>query len=110
MKPVVNQFEIHPLFSQKKLVKFCHDHSIAVEAYTPLGRFDVRIAENPFLVSLGEKYNKTVAQIVLRWHIQNSIIPIPRSSRHQGLLENIDVFNFVVFTFLQKETIFQGAP
>ena len=94
VQPVVNQIEIHPLFSQKELIKYCHDRSIVVEAYTPLGRFDERIKQNEILAVLARKYNKSISQIILRWHIQNSVIPVPRSSRKEGLQENIDVFDF----------------
>ena len=94
--PSVNQIEIHPLFSQKELIAYCHERGIIVEAYTPLGRFDKRIKQNETLNLLAEKYNKSISQIILRWHIQNSVIPVPRSSRYKGLQENIDIFDFML--------------
>ncbi len=92
--PEVNQVEIHPLFTQKPLVEFCHGLNIRVEAYTPLGRFDRRLRENPVLAELAARHGKTIAQIILRWHIQNRVVPLPRSSRREGLKENLAVFDF----------------
>ena len=92
--PSINQFEVHPLFTQKDEISFCKLNGITVEAYTPIARFDDRLVRLPLLKKLGEKYKKTIVQIVLRWHIQSGIIPVVRalSSNHQK--ENLDIFNF----------------
>lgn len=92
--PVINQFEIHPLFTQKELINFCYSHKIAVQAYTPIARFDDRLVRLPLLKRLGEKYKKTIVQIVLRWHIQNGVIPVVRTLTSNHQKENLDIFNF----------------
>ena len=94
--PEVNQIEVHPLFTQKPLLDYCKSKGIVVEAYTPVGRYDDRLVRLPLLKKLEKKYNKSFVQIILRWHIQNGVIPVVRalSSRHQK--ENIDVFDFIL--------------
>lgn len=92
--PMVNEIEVHPLFSQKPLIQFCKEHNIRVEAYTPLARNEERLRRNRVLHALADKYNKTTIQIILRWHIENGVIPIPRSTNIQRLKQNIDVFDF----------------
>ena len=92
--PAVNQFEVHPLFTQKALIEFCKSRGIAVEAYTPIARFDDRLVRLPALNAIARKYNKSVVQIVLRWHIQNGIIPVVRSLNKRRQLENISIFDF----------------
>ena len=92
--PMVNEVEVHPLFSQKKLKQYCESKNIRMEAYTPLARNDERLRRNRTLLALADKYNKTPLQIILRWHIENGIIPIPRSTNESRLRQNIDVFDF----------------
>lgn len=92
--PAVDQFEIHPLFTQKPLIEFCRNHDIQVQAYTPLARNDDRLTKNLILRGLAEKYGKTIQQIILRWHLQLVQIPIPRSLNHARQLQNISIFDF----------------
>ena len=92
--PMVNEVEVHPLLTQKPLIEFCEKHNIRVEAYTPLARNDFRMLRNREVQAMMQKYNKTFLQIVLRWHIQNGVIPIPRSTNLKRLKENISVFDF----------------
>lgn len=92
--PMVNEIEVHPLFSQKPLIKFCKDNNIRVEAYTPMARNDERLRNNRTLLALAKKYGKTTMQIILRWHIENGVIPIPRSTNKERLKQNIDLFDF----------------
>ena len=92
--PAVDQFEIHPLFTQKPLVEFCHQHGIAVQAYTPLARNDDRLTKNLILLGLAKKYHKSIQQIILRWDIQLQQIPIPRSFNPKRQKQNIDIFDF----------------
>ena len=94
VKPAVNQIEIHPLFTQKALIEYCKTKEIVVEAYTPIARFDDRLVRLPILKNIANKYNKSIAQIVLRWHIQNGIIPVVRSLNKNRQLENISIFDF----------------
>ena len=92
--PAVDQFEIHPLFTQKPLITFCRSHDIQVQAYTPLARNDDRLTKNLILRGLAEKYGKTIQQIILRWHVQLNQIPVPRSLNHTRQLQNINIFDF----------------
>jgi diketogulonate reductase-like aldo/keto reductase len=92
--PVVNQIEIHPLFTQKPLIDYCKSKNIAVEAYTPIARFDDRLVKLPALKVIAKKYNKTIVQVVLRWHIQNGVIPVIRSLNKHRQAENISIFDF----------------
>lgn len=90
--PVLNQIELHPYFQQKELRDFHAKHNIATEAWSPLAKG--KMLEDKILVDLSKKYNKTTAQIILRWHFENGIIAIPKSSQTKRILENIDIFDF----------------
>lgn len=92
--PEVNQIEVHPLFTQKKLLSYCKDRGIIVEAYTPIGRYDDRLVRLPLLKNLEQKYKKSFVQIILRWHIQNGVIPVIRAHRQKHQKDNIDIFDF----------------
>lgn len=94
--PEINQFEVHPLFTQKPLIKYCKGKGIQVEAYTPIARFDDRLIRLPLLKNLENKYKKNLVQIILRWHIQNGIIPIIRTRNLAHLKNNIDIFDFEI--------------
>ncbi|KAI4339175.1 hypothetical protein MLD38_024142 [Melastoma candidum] len=102
VKPAVNQIETHPYFQRDSLVKFCQKHGICVTAHTPLGGSvantewfgSVSCLDEPVLKGLAKKYNKTVAQVVLRWGIQRNTVVIPKSSKSERLKENIEVFDF----------------
>lgn len=93
-RPEIGQFEIHPLFTQKALVKFYKDNDIVIEAYTPVARCDDRLMNSTILKSIAKKYNKTVIQVVLRWHVQNEIVPVVRAMSLQHQKENYDIFDF----------------
>lgn len=92
--PMVNEFEVHPLFTQKPLIGFCQDHGIHVMAYTPLARNDDRIQKNLILRGIAKKHGKTIYQVILRWDIQNGLTPIPRSSNAERNRQNFDIFDF----------------
>ena len=67
---------------------------ITMEAYTPLARFDERMTRLPLLKNMAAKYNKSISQIILRWHYQNGVIPVFRSLNSSRQKENIDIFDF----------------
>lgn len=92
--PVINQIEVHPLFTQKNLINYCWSKGIQVEAYTAIARFDDRMMRLPLLKKIADKYNKTIVQIVLRWHIQTGTIPLVRSLNKGRQLQNISIFDF----------------
>ena len=91
--PMVNQFECHPLFTQCDLRNYCKDNNIQVMAYTPTARMDQRLY-NTSLPVIAKKYNKSVAQIIIRWHMQIGNIPIINTSSVQHFKENYNVFDF----------------
>ena len=90
--PMVNQVECHPRLTQKELLSYCQEHNIQLEAWSPLGRG--KMLEEPTLKELAAKYNKTVAQIILRWDLQCGIVTIPKSVKEQRIIENADIFDF----------------
>ena len=91
--PMVNQFECHPLFTQENLRKYCKDNNIQVMAYTATARMDERLNKT-IIPKLAEKYNKTMAQIIIRWHIQVENIPLVNTSSVKHIKENFDVWDF----------------
>ena len=93
-KPVLNQFELHPLCCNKDLITFCRNNGITVEAYSPLARNNELLMNNEDLASLAKKYKKTVPQIALRWGIQNQFVVLPKSRTDSFIKENIEIFDF----------------
>ncbi len=91
-KPVINQVELHPLLSQVDLRKYCQENDIKVEAWSPLSRG--RFLDEPVLGKIASRHGKTPAQIILKWHLQNQIIPIPKSVTPSRQRENADLFDF----------------
>ncbi|PIC64636.1 aldo/keto reductase [Sporosarcina sp. P13] len=92
IKPMVNQVEYHPRLSQKELQAFCQQHGIQLEAWSPLMQGE--LLENKALQEIAERYNKTVAQVILRWDLQNGVITIPKSTNAYRIAENADIFDF----------------
>ena len=93
-RPEIGQFEIHPLFTQKPLIQYYKDNGIVVEAYTPIARYDDRLVRLPLLKNLEKKYNKSFIQIILRWHVQNCVIPLVRTLSEEHQKENFGIFDF----------------
>ncbi len=91
--PAVNQIEYHPIFNQDNLQQYCKEKGIAVTAWSPLMRGGA-LFEDETLKRIAEKYNKTVAQIIIRWHIDSGRIVIPKSSNAKRIKENFDVCHF----------------
>ncbi|WP_037570574.1 aldo/keto reductase [Phaeacidiphilus oryzae] len=91
--PAVNQIELHPFLQQSELRAFDREHGIATEAWSPLGRTNGALADED-IRQLAGKYDKSPAQIVLRWHMQLGNIAIPKSVTPSRIRENIDVFDF----------------
>lgn len=92
--PMVNQVEAHPYLSQEPLRAFCREHQIAVTAWSPLGRGGV--LQDETIVKIAEKYGKSAAQVVLRWHLQHNIMVIPKSVTPSRIEENANIFDFVL--------------
>jgi 2,5-diketo-D-gluconate reductase A len=89
---VVNQIEVHPALQQRELREFCWDHDIVPEDYTPLARGEV--LQDPRIGELAAKHGRTPAQVVLRWHIQEGNIVIPKSTTPARIKENFEIFDF----------------
>ena len=94
--PMVNQVEMHPFSIKSEMISYCKENDIQAIAWSPISRG--RIFSNDLMINLAEKYNKTIAQVVLRWHIQKGVIPIPKSSNENRIKENIGVFDFEIST------------
>lgn len=90
--PAVNQLEYHPGLVRKDTIDFCKKYGIVIEAWSPLGKG--KMLDNETLVKLAKKYNKSVAQICLKWCLQNEIIPLPKSQNKGRMIQNKDLFNF----------------
>ncbi|MEC2075574.1 aldo/keto reductase [Metabacillus fastidiosus] len=90
--PMVNQVEYHPRLTQKDLLSFCQNNNIQLEAWSPLARG--RFFDDPILVELSQKYEKTAAQIILRWDLQTGAVTIPKSVHEHRIIENANIFDF----------------
>ena len=94
VKPAVLQTEVHPYFQEKELKEFLDKEKIKIQAWYPLGHGDSALLEDATLVELGKKYQKSTAQIILRWHIQDGNIVIPGSKNPEHIKDNFDLFDF----------------
>ncbi|MER3329407.1 MAG: aldo/keto reductase [Candidatus Kapaibacterium sp.] len=90
--PVVNQIEITPFLYQKDLVSNCESFDIKIEAYSPL--LKGKKLDDPNIVEIGKKYNKSSAQVLIRWSLEKGFIVLPKSANPDRIKENIDVFDF----------------
>ncbi len=91
-KPMVNQIELHPQLTQEPLREFCAQQEIAVTSWSPLARG--RLLDDAVLAEIAAKHNKTIAQVIIRWHLQNDLIVIPKSVTPSRIIENADVYDF----------------
>lgn len=106
IKPAVNQVELHPYLVQDFLVRYCKDLGVVVTAYSPLGAGsyvsiggateEESVLKEPVIQELAKKYNKSVAQICLRWAVQRGVTLVPKSSKEERIKQNIDVFDFEI--------------
>ena len=94
--PMVNQMEIHPLNQQLELEPWADKYHIQLEAWAPFGEGRKGLFDNPVLKTIGSKYGKTTAQVILRWHIQRGIVVIPKSTHKERMKENFNVFDFAL--------------
>lgn len=94
IKPMVNQMETHPLNQQKTLKEWADKYDIRLEAWAPFGEGRNGLFENEVLKAIGQKYGKSTAQVMLRWHIQRGVIVIPKSVHKERMIENLNVFDF----------------
>lgn len=94
--PAVNQIEMHPYYQRPELVSYLRARGIAVESWAPLGHGRSTLHAEPLLTELATKYDKSVAQILLRWNLQSGFIAIPKSTSAEHMAANTDVFDFAL--------------
>jgi diketogulonate reductase-like aldo/keto reductase len=92
--PMVNQMEFHPYLVQQELLNYCNSKKIQYEAWSPL--MQGKIFEMDVFKEMAEKYEKTIAQLVLRWDLQKGVITIPKSSKKQRIVDNAAIFDFSI--------------
>ncbi|HWL26548.1 MAG TPA: aldo/keto reductase [Ureibacillus sp.] len=92
IKPMVNQVEYHPRLTQKEVQAFCQEHGIQLEAWSPL--MQGQLLDNPVLQEIAHTHNKTIAQVIIRWDLQNGVVTIPKSTKEHRIVENSAVFDF----------------
>ena len=109
--PMVDQIEYHPGFCRKETVDFCKAHDILVEAWSPLGAG--KMLQNEQLIEMAGRYHKSTAQVVLRWVIQNGVLPLTRSVTPAHIVENADLFDFELsdedMKFINEMPYFAGS-
>lgn len=90
--PVINQIEFHPRLTQEEVRTYCEQHNIQVEAWSPLMAGE--LLNNETISGIADKYNKSVAQVILRWDLQHNVITIPKSMNEKRIEANINLFDF----------------
>lgn len=92
--PAVNQIETHPFHQQTETHQFLQENNVRIQSWGPFAEGKNNIFQNEVLLSIGKKYNKSVAQVVLRWLTQRGVVVIPKSVRKERMIENFDIFDF----------------
>lgn len=92
VKPMVNQVEYHPRLTQVELKDFCEQHGIQLEAWSPLMQGE--LLDNPVLTEIAAAKGKSVAQVILRWDLQNGVVTIPKSTKEHRIIENAAIYDF----------------
>ena len=103
VKPAVLQTEVHPYAQEGELKKFLAQEKMVIQAWYPLGHGDVALLQEPVFAKLGEKYGKTPAQVILRWHVQEGNIVIPGSKNPEHIRDNFSIFDFTLTDEERKE-------
>lgn len=94
VKPVINQIETHVFFQQNTSYGFLNKNEVQMEAWSPFAAGRNEIFSNETLAEIGKKFDKSIAQVCLRWHFQRGVVAIPRSSQKAHMIENLDIFDF----------------
>lgn len=92
--PAVNQIELHPFFQQPLALKTAKEYGVICEAWEPFAKGKHGIFTHPVLSEIGKKYNKTAAQVALRWNVERGVVVIPKSVHHERIEQNIDIWDF----------------
>ncbi len=96
IRPALMQVEGHPYFPAEQVRPYCEEEKIVLQTWFPLGHGSHELIEDPLFVELAEKYRKSTAQVILRWHIQMGFCPVPGSGSPEHIRENADIFDFVL--------------
>jgi len=112
--PAINQIETHPFHQQTETQKFLQENNVQIQSWAPFAEGKNNIFQNEVLAAIGTKYNKSVAQVVLRWLAQRGVVAIPKSVRKERMVENFDIFDFelsaddlnAITTLDNKESLF----
>lgn len=96
IKPMVNQVETHPYNQQVEAMRWMRKYSVQIEAWAPFGEGREGLFDDPVLKTIGQKYNKTSAQVMLRWNLQRGVVVIPKSTHIERMHENFKVFDFTL--------------
>lgn len=111
IEPMVDQIEFHPGLTRKETLDFCKQKNIIVEAWAPLGKG--KMLQNEDLLRIAQKYNKSVAQICIKWCLQNGVVPLPKSTNLNRMKENKEVFDFTIepkdMEFINNMKFFAGS-
>lgn len=94
--PVINQIELHPTWQQRQAVEYCTHHGIAVQAYSPMARGADLTAGGGIIRKIAKAHHKTEAQVILRWHIENRTVIIPKTTHRARMAENLSLFDFAL--------------
>ena len=94
IKPMVNQVELHPYYTQEKALETMKYYDVVPEAWAPLGGGRYKPFEDEMLKGIAAKYNKSVGQVLLRWNVQRGVVAVPKSTHVERIKENIDIFDF----------------
>jgi len=92
--PAINQIEIHPFYQQQSAINIMKEYQVQPEAWGPLSEGQKDIFKNKVLEGIGNKYDKTVAQVILRWHIQRGVVVIPKTVHKERMIENRQIWDF----------------
>jgi aldehyde reductase len=104
IKPAVLQIELHPYFNQHEMREYCAKHNIVITSYCPLSNLkrenerdeDVSALYNPVIQEIAKSKHRTTAQVIIRWHLQNGLVVIPKTVTPERLAENSQVFDFAL--------------
>lgn len=94
IKPMINQIECHPFFQQTEAIDIMKEFGVLPEAWGPFAEGSKGIFSNPVLSEIASKYNKTTAQVILRWNIQRGVVVIPKTVRKERMIENFQIWDF----------------
>lgn len=94
--PAVDQIEIHPGWPHTEEIKYLQAHNILVEAWGPLGGQGAQVMTNPTILQIADKYQKTAAQVCLRWILQQGVLPLPKSVHKERMVSNQQIFDFAL--------------